>query len=423
MTDDRIALQSQIDSGAGGIVELPPGRFVIGQGDGFYGLTIPAGTTLRGAGPGTILVMAPGTAPSVRLIEISGPGVTLADLTLEGGRTSQADLDEHRAGVFCRAPGARLERVVARGFTGDGFYFYSGSDGFHVEQCEATGNGRNGLTLGSGMTGGTIQDSRFTGNGAQQFDSEPGGPVSDIEVRRCLMDGAGASSDYALTVTGGSPLAMSAGWRIDDCDLRGGLHVVWARDVRISDCRIVNPTSKPCLSVYRTCEDVAVVDSELRSTGEAMSVVDVTGTGEGGPSRVVVRRCDLRGGQSGVMAQGSISVEVYDSEIRSDSFGVYARATVIGRPFEDLVIRGNRVTSRVGVKLAGNGDALFRRVDISGNTFLCSKGALDLNDGSGAARDVCQTGNAVIGDVRAVMLAAPGGLFMPWDSGGRWVLG
>lgn len=421
MGDARSEIQAALDANAGGSVELPVGRFVIDQGAGYFGLTIPAGTTLHGAGAGTVLEMAPGIARSVRLLDIAGPGITLANLTLDGSAESQDDQDEHRAGVFCRAPELRIEHVTARRFTGDGFYFYAGSDGFQVKHCEAIRNGRNGLTIGAGMSGGTVESCVFTGNRAQQFDSEPGGPVNDIAIRCCVMDGAGASNDYVLTVTGGSPTALSSGWEIEDCDIRGGAHAVWARDIAFSRCRVTNSTTKPCVSVYRTCDGITIDDCKIISTGHAITAVDITGTSEGGADRVTIRRCRIDGAPAGVMASGAVGVELYDNDIRADSFGIYARATVPEREFKNVIIRGNRVRAPLGIQLAGNGAAVLRLVDIAWNVFDAVTGAMSLDEGSGAAWDVRQCGNVLLGGQRMIVSPPTGTYEAWWGNGGRWL--
>jgi hypothetical protein len=438
--DDRAAIQAALDSGDSDVL-VPPGDYLVGKGSGAWCLLVPAGVTLH-SWPSTlpaVLRQAPAIGANVRLLQIAAPNVAIKDITLDGDRAMQTP-DEHRSGVFATgAPNLTLQRVVAKNFTGDGFYIHIGSNDPLIDECIAYDNTRNGITFGGGTTGGYVTGGDYTGNGAQQIDSE-GGAVADLTIKGVTLN-VGAGNDFALTISGASQIARSHSWLVEDCDIAGGINVVWADDITIRNCHGVNPTTKASCTVYRRCDRVRIEGCDWTMTQtsvNSLGVVTLTGTGTmSAPSHVLVTRCRLRSiGKAqafGVRVDGALSVEISDNEIHGPALpaagyaGVYLRATNAIEDFKSAVVRRNRVSNwgACGVIVTGNGAARLRLLDISDNIFddngEAMTKALYLDDGTGAARDVRQRGNLALGGCTMLMGRAPAGVVSPWGDGDRWV--
>jgi hypothetical protein len=417
--DDREALQTAIRASAAQHRELylPPGTYeVSGAPAGHACLEIPGGVHLRGAGAGkTVLQQAAGAGPSLRLLRLSGDGILLEDLTLDGNSAAQTR-NEQRHGLFAtHTDHLVVRRVTAQHFTGDGFYLHDGANDSLLVDVVATANDRNGITLGGTVDRTVLLDSKFIANRAQQVDSEPGGTsvVSHTTVNRCEIDVAGASNDYALTVSGTSR-ARGNGWTILGNTIRGGIFVVWAEHVVIAGNTVEDPTTKPGITVYRTSSDVAIVGNRIELTqtrARSLAGVLVQGTGTGSaPDRVLVLGNDIsvRYEHSfGIRAEGALGVTVIGNRLHGAGraapgyAGIYLRATNQAEDFRSAVVNGNTVQSfgAHGISLAGNGAARLLSVEIRDNTFDDDSSApsmttgISLDDGTGAARRVSMTGN------------------------------
>lgn len=431
VTDDRLAIQAALDAGRGDVVRIPAGRYVVGKGSGAWCLQVHAGTRLVGE-PGAVLVQAAGVEGSVRLLHVAGPGVTVEDLALDGGRSSQS-ANEHRHGLFATgAPDLVVRRVVARGFTGDGFYVHTGTHRSTFEDVEAADNGRNGLTLGGGTVGTSIRRSRFLRNAAQQVDSEPGATTTadDVVVADSVLDGGVASGDFALTVSGSGRSSRSRGWLVERNTINGAVHVVWATDVTIRGNRGLNVSDKPSVKVYRSCDRVRVADNDLTTAGPSKAVVEVVGTGaDQAPDHVVVQRnvLDARRSSHGVHVAAARDVRVIDNEIRGPGVsapfmaGVYARSTVAGEDIHVLVVRGNRISDfgAYGVSVAASPGTL-RLVEVSGNVFDDTAGSMLVAMSLDAATDVRQHDNILAGGCVSLIARPVPGTRTSWGTGDRW---
>lgn len=436
IADDRAALQLAISATpAGATLTIPNGSYLVGQGAGSWCLTVPTGVTLRGESrSGVVLRQAGGIAGSVRLIEIAGAGAAIENMTLDGNRSAQTR-DEHRAGIFVTAADVAIRSVTAQNFTGDGFYFYTGSDRFIVEDSDSTANDRDGMVIGGASAGGRIRRSRFVASRAQQLDSEPGatGVISELEVSGSTFDGMGESSDYAFTVSGGSPAAQANHWRIEGNVINGGLHVVWAQQIIIRGNAGINTTPRPHISIYRTSSDILIERNDLTSPApNALGTVNLTATGEGGPHGVVIRGNRLVGDAAGVHAEGGASVEITDNDIIGPGVpgggsGIYLRATDQAHPFAYALVRRNRISNfgSTGIRVDGNGAARISLLDVSDNVFSDTAGtmlgAMALNrDEQGAALDVRESGNVLLGGcVTKIVGLAPRGA-LTTGMGQRW---
>lgn len=430
VTDDRVALQAAIDRAASGSgdVRLPAGTFVISSaGTQPYGLKIPRGTRLHGAGRDkTVLRQAPGTPASVSLLSVTGNDIVIEDLTLDGDKREQT-ADEHRHGLFASGTDRLVvRRVTARSFTGDGFYLYQDTNHSTFSDVIATANDRNGITLGGAMDGTLLEHSKFIGNKGQQVDSEPGGTnvVANTKVADCDLDGAGVSNEYVLTCSGTAAKTPGHGWSVTGNRINGGIFVVWAEHVVISDNVGVNPTPKSAVTVYRSSADVTITGNKLKQTAAGSVGISVIGTAASGPQRVVIsnNQIETTGDKSaGLQAAGAQSVVITDNVLRGagraarGNAGILLRATNPAVDFESAVIKGNRISNfgARGITVMGNGSARLLSVDITDNTFEDDSAVpsmtegISLDDGTGAARQISVIGNKYLGGVTTEMTNYP----------------
>lgn len=429
VTDDRAAIQAALSSGAAEVV-IPRGTYLVGKGAGAWCLNVPAGVSVRGDDrDGAVLIQAPSIATSTRLLQVAAAGVTIHDLTLDGNRGKQT-ADEHRAGVFATgAPSLTLRNVVARNFTGDGFYIYLGSNNPTVDHVTATGNARNGITFGGATTGGTVTASSFVGNGAQQFDSEPGSgsTVDGLTITGNTMDGLAASTDYVLTVSGSTGSSRSQGWTIEGNTINGATNIVWADNIAVRNNVGVNPTLKPALTVYRTSNNITVHGNAwtlTQDTANALVGISVLGTGTGSaPTNVVIDENHLavtgRAPAFGVKVAGAMSVSITDNDLigpgtyAAGYAGIYLRPTDTVDAFKSAVVQRNTIRNwgQYGVTIVGNGAARLLDVDISNNQFDDTAGtmsrAVSLDDGTGAAKQIALVGNSLSSSMAGLIARYP----------------
>ena len=431
-----MVIQSLLDSAQGGLVTLPNGVYDMPHSGRGYCLRIPAGTTLRGESrDGCILRAAAGLPDSVQLLSVSAPDIRIERLTLDGNAANQTvSLHQQRHGVFAKqAPRCSIVDVTARNFTGDGFYFYDGSDDPLVSNCLSTDNQRNGLTMGGGTTGGVFRNSQFVGNGAEQFDLEGGKPINGGTITNCLFDTLGKSNDFVLTLTGHAWDIRSSGWTVTGCTVNGAVAIVWATDIVFANNTGVNASNMPSVYVYRTCERILIHRNVLHTTGAAKmdggSMVHIVGTNPlQSPGGVVVSENVLTTVQPsyGVSAVCCRDVQILGNTItgvpgQRYECGVYVRTTRELEPVRSAIIERNEISgfSGYGVRLDGNGLARIDRVEINGNTFRGGLAALNLNSGANEARDVTVSGNTTDGES---LIHPPAGEAVPWGDGKRWVM-
>jgi hypothetical protein len=431
VTDDRAAIQAAIDAATahGGGVYIPRGTYVISR-DRAYGLHIDRTVHVRGAGQGlTVLQQQADTPPSVRLINVSGAGVVIEDLTLDGNKQHNT-VNEQRHGLFVSDTNDLVvQHVTARNFTGDGFYLYNGARGSRFFEVLATANDRNGLTLGGMVDGTAIVSSKFIGNKAQQLDSEPGGPaiVSNTTVTASLLDGGGVSTQYVLTCSGSGTATKGHGWYVTGNTINGSVMVVWAEDVVISGNTGVNPDPQSFVTVYRSSANVTIFGNHFRQTQTrkpALAGVMVMGTASSGPEHVLVASNDIEttyAASFGVRASGAGSVIILNNLLRGAGqaapgyAGVHLRATSLDDTFKSAIVRGNTIRNfgERGVSIVGNGTAKLLSVDISGNKFIDDSAVptmttgISLDDGTGAAQQVQVDGNTYTGSIKAQVINMP----------------
>jgi hypothetical protein len=444
--DERVTLQGLLDAGAGGIVTIPTGRHVVKQsGATYYCLTVPGGTTVRGA-PGAVLVQ--GVVPGgIRLLDVSAGGITIENLELDGQRAIQDPrVDEHRHGIVANvAPGLTIRNVVVHDFTGDGIYLYDGVDDATIDHVTVTDDDRNGLTLGGTSSRIRITNSRFAGSAAQQLDSEaPIGHQDDVTISGCTFDTLGKTQQYVLTISGSSAAVRSKNWLVEHNVINGGVLVVWGQDVTIRRNAGVNPTRFSSVRVYRASEGVNVEENDFtatQATAAAVGVISVAGTAGGPPRHTRIARNTLRAtgavAGGGIRAEGAASLEILDNDLvgpgfatpSSNAAGIYLRATITDPAlgWDWAIVQRNRLSGwgATGFVVEGNGAARLELLSVTDNTFADRAGtmtaALSLDDGTGCARDVRQAGNLALGGVTMLVRAPPSGAWSAWGSGDRWV--
>lgn len=410
VADDRAAIQNALFAGAGGDIFFPDGKYLCGKGEGFWCLQVPGGMRLMGPTVGKAILLQAPVPGSVRLLQIDSPGVTVENLILDGNKALQTP-DSHRSGVFVTAVDTIIRNVTTQNFTGDGLYFYSGADRFLVEDSRCSGNDRNGLTLGGSSDGGVVRGSVFSGNRAQQFDSEPGlSVISNLLLEKNVFDASGVT-DYCLTVSGGSPTIRAHDWLIQDNVFKGGVFVVWATGITLRRNYGTNPTAHPNVTVYRSCTDVVIEDNAFVTMKPCvLGTISVVGTGEGGPSLVVVRRNKLLSDVFGIFCEGAVSVEVYDNDIigagtvSGGSCGVYLRSTVPTRRFASAIISRNRIRNfgARGVGVYSVGVSVVGTLVVSDNVFFDDAGTMRKSvDVLGTVMTQTVTGSVCLGGVVA----------------------
>lgn len=433
ITDDRMALQRALNVGAGRVL-VPNGIYLVGQGAGFWCLNVPAGAVLEGESrDGSVLKQAvvPG---SVRLLEVTGANVTIRSLTLDGNRTAQAP-DSHRAGVFASAPTGRVENLVledvqAQNFTGDGLYLFLNVFNVRLTRVVARDNDRDGFAAGGTVTGLLVEDSVFSGNKAQQFDSEPGvgGYVRDVIIRNSTVDAAGASGDYVLTVSGGSPSSRSSGWVVESSDIRGPVNVVWTDGTVFRGNTITNGTIKEALHVYRADAGFEAYDNTIANTLPGAPAVYLAGTGSGSaPSGVRLHGNTITavpGPRSyTVRADGLVDLVLEDNVLTGAPLALIATNRDPAFSFQSAKIVHNTFirAGTPGLAVGGNGPARLDVLEIGHNTFdptSCPAMNLDA-DRAHAAKDIRLVGTTLAANCLQELAGTPTGALQSW--GARWV--
>jgi polygalacturonase len=223
--DDTAALQAALDAGAGKMVYVPPGTYLVdadGYRDGGSGGIVPRS--------GTRLVLAPDATLRARTTGSSDYVVVrlerVSDVTIEGG-TIQGDRHTHTGregewgfgiGIF-GATDITLKDLTVRDAWGDGIFVEEAlpdwsvmSRNITLRNVVSTGNRRQGLSV-LGVEGLTVIDSVFERTEGTPpsagVDVEPGGyghTVKDVTFWNCTFrDNAGRG--FVADATTGDDIA------------------------------------------------------------------------------------------------------------------------------------------------------------------------------------------------------------------------
>jgi hypothetical protein len=423
-SDDRSAIQSALDAGAGGVVRMPAGVCIVSCAPAeYYALSVPASTTFAGMGRSqTTIRMAAGIGPSVRLIEVETAGVTISDLGLDGAAAAQSE-DEHRAGVFViGATDLRIERVDAFNFTGDGFDLYAGSR-IALVDVTAKGNLRDGVTCNpwTSVSDVEVSKSSFEGNLAQQIDFEPKGSGKCLrwDIHHNRLSPNASTCDYTLVIAGSGSATPSSDIMVASNVIDGSIQVAWASDVVVAHNTGTNST--PCMSssngcktmVYRMVTRLSFVGNSFITTNGSSSIeITGSGTGQDATSIIVASNHLVSDASAGVVARGARSVYVVGNSITksgppiSGSTAVYARSTNTTTSFDRVVAAENTAIGHDrGVMVSGNGSARLEMVLEDGNSW----GPLYLDDGAGSLRLATVKSQVTRWPAGAVTKLQPGG--------------
>lgn len=378
VTDDRLPVQSAITwaraSGATR-VEFPPGECVFSRADtAYYDLRV----TVSMHGEGTTLRQAPGQAASVSLLYVTGPGIRLDGFVLDGARLEQLVPSEHRHGIFAEdAPGLEVRAVTARNFTGDGFYLYHGVANASFDDVTSSNNARNGITFGATVDVAALRDSRFVGNNKQQVDSETGGSavISRVLLERCLLDPAGASNDYALTISGTGDV-QGRDWMVRSNIIRGPVFMVWVDGVVLVANEIDNPLPRPAVTLQREVANAQLLGNTITQRQTLLPdipAVWIVGTAGSAPHNVLIAGNPITvmsGLGYAIKADGVTDVDIIGNTTQGGAAALRVRATVPERPVERVALLGNTLSgyTRAGIEVFGNGTAQILSLESKRNT-------------------------------------------------------
>ena len=225
-------------------------------------------------------------------------------------------------------------------------------------------------------------------------------------------------------------------WYVCDCVITGGIYAVWARDVTIAGCSCMNPTTKPCLTAYRSTAGMTVVRNAFSLTQMSVSAIPaimIQGTGTGSaPSDVAIAGNTITVANEhgfGVRAEGCLDVRIEGNTLdgpnraAAGGAGVYLRATNAAEEFASAVVRGNIVRGfgDRGLDVRGNGAAKLRELTATGNMFdnlgvpaSMTRGIV-LDDGTGALRRARISGNQYLRGVAAPLSGVRAELTLAMD--------
>ncbi len=335
----------------------------------------------------------------VRLVQIKSDDCGLSNLTLDGNAESQSIVDnKQRHGIFVVSTNRLLvENVTSQNFAGDGFYIGSNVSQVTFSNVLATLNKRHGIALaGSGnISDIKIINSTVVGNAAQQIDSEPKKStvpnlfpqVNNVTISGCIID-PDNSNDYAITCSGDGEKDnnRSRGWTLTGNIIKGSVRLVWCDDVCITGNVIDNCTTKPCVDIYRTTNNIVVTGNRLKysqtiDSSTKLAAVSVIGKKEGEnpdvPSSIVVADNNIEVvniGPYGIRAEGTESVTISGNQVNGGPIGI--RATTNSTVFRSAIVSGNKISNtRQDAAIFCSGDTVgsggkFLAVDISHNTII-----------------------------------------------------
>jgi hypothetical protein len=387
--DDGPEIQAAINAcsaAGGGIVFFPNGTYSVGQGAGFYCLSVPSGVMLLGESRNGVILKQAVVGDSVRLLYITGTEPVISNLTLDGNKANNTT-QEHRHGIFAETTTRMLViDVTTQNFTGDGFFLYNDANDSTFFNCFSTGNERNGFTFGgAGQNGCKILGGRFYDSAIQQIDSEPGGSVTNVSINNVYI-GAGSSNDFALTCSGASRIARNDKWAITNCVIDGAVSAVWTDNISFANNRgSSGSTDKPHLMVYRTCRNVSLSNNHWKSTANAAAdkaviyIVATDNVNGDQPSNVSIVgdtvTNTLTNGQ-GIYASGAVDVKISNCTVIGPGtvgtgFGIYLRSTLDAWPVRNYIASNNTVKNwgTAALAFAGSGTATVLAGAVTGNTF------------------------------------------------------
>ena len=365
-TDDSPAIRAAIADGH--VVEFTQGRtyLITETGYAYYGLGIPADTTL--VGNGATIKLAPGSRPGCAILEPLGAHVRISDLILDGSRAGQTvETQPQRHGIMLDyATHVTIHDCRILNCAGDGIIFYRTCSDIHIRNCEIYDTDRNGISFTGGLTNVTVDGCHLHDVAAQALDGEP----DNDSIIGCSIKGnvIESSTQYALTMSGraGNP---SKKWTVTGNIITGPVLVHQMEDSTFTGNTVDASTfTTPAVHITHYNDGVIVSGNALRVAGSNMAVratrtsgLDITRliisdnviTYESGSGVVLegvrsasVRGNAIEGGDAGYGVNVQITatmdaVQISDNHITHALRGIYAAPAVGGSVLHLLSICNN----------------------------------------------------------------------------------
>lgn len=376
VTDDQDTVQAAVTGGTGGVVYVPPGRFVI------EGIVIPSNTVV--CGPGTFVV-SPTTGLYPLYIAPGGHDITLRDFAVDGNQANIAG-DETGDGnpAVAIQVGAMTEAACERIFC-DRLHLYDQKrqgivfqrvEGGAVTGCTLEDGGRDGITLYGSCKNVRVTDNTVTGCGDDyiavnsEVDGSTGHLAEGIVVANNTLSGPGwENRGFGIYVRGGKDIVI-AGNAIRDTSI-AAIMLTDIETTALSDVVVVGNT------IYNPGNGGGV-DSKMGIGIESNQAGLHTGTQYATIKRVLVANNTIRrtgGGSTGDTAYTSIRLSnaqtsnpggdilIANNSIEDSGYNGIA---VGSAGWENVTIHGNRIKGSANRGI----QALFaaKRVHVVANT-------------------------------------------------------
>lgn len=429
VTDDRPGIQSALDAcgaAGGGTVFIPNGTYIVTRTSvGEEGcLYIPSNVTLMGESRnGAIIKLAAGQLGFTRPIRLNAvDDVRITNLTINGNKSAQS-VEEHRANIFAQnCNRLHIDHVTSFNAAGDAFDIHQDCFDVVIEYCYGYGTDRSGVALNGGRQKRiTIRNCQLTDNLAQQIDTEmdTGEHIEDVIVENCHLV---SQLDYAITISGQNEGFQSDGFVIRNNVIEGCVFVVWAKNVRFENNKIITRATDLAqpLAITHKSEHVIVDGNYIEHNATSglinpKACIDLEGTTTTDkPTRVLIKNNTLkttRNDANGLYITSSLGVEVVGNTIlgtaSNTQFGVEVRPTEASASYQmqSVVVNSNHIVDFAkGVVASGvSGSTTVKDLQVCNNVFekIDNTGftvCIDIDaDNFHVVRQATVIGNATIG--------------------------
>lgn len=352
VTNDSAALVAALTAAAGGVLELPSGIFLIGTD---AAITVPAKTTVRGAGPGTILRKSSGTAD---VLSISANDVTIEQLRIEGPNNTSVDgivFDNCSRGRVRDVQGYQLSSTVTVGLT-------TSCDDVVIERVYSSANTQQGVHLNK-ATRAVVRDCYSTGIGSSSL--HHGfyvGNCTDVEIVNCRAEGCYGAGLHVYAQSSFNAARITAlggqyhGNGVSASSLRGGVVVACDATSSMTDV-VLSSIQARNNNGYNLCaSNVSTLDvRDCVANGNAKASTngiywEITRTGNYSASITGCRAYANGSGIRLVANAGTVDeVWVDGNLIHGNDAGVYATGAAMGNLYigSNNVFRGNTTSGNL----------------------------------------------------------------------------
>jgi hypothetical protein len=339
VTDDTAALQRALDAGAGGVVRVPPGTYLVhadGARDGGSGGIAPRSHTRLLLAPGAVLKAMSTSSSDYIVVRIE----RVSNVVVEGGAIA-GERETHPGrdgewgfgiGIF-GATDVTIRDVTVRDCWGDGIFVQEALPGvsvmsrnIRIERVLATNNRRQGMSV-LGVEGLWVVDSIFentSGTPPQAgVDIEPGGyghAVRDVTFQDCVFRN-NAGRGFVADATTGADIAdvRVVGGRSHGNGWEG---VVFHRVTGGAVLAEMDVSGNGASGVYLHDVSQVTIAGNVIAGNSQRGDAGYHGVHVRGSRAVVVRDNVIRAGSSerrqrhGVVLQGSTGVTVSGNDLR-----------------------------------------------------------------------------------------------------------